>query len=143
MGYEEAHYSGGRVVFRHCSLGVFVAAKYEGGGTAENPGPMSNAQVRQWYHEQLAKIPSQVDQGADWQTKAMQAYCARVIAKIRARALMANQNEADELPDPQTLSSLIEEARGKKGLSGDAIWQSIYESSTHSNPDVDKKYGGN
>ena len=125
------------------ALGVFVAAKYEGGGTAENPGPMSNAQVRQWYHEQLAKIPSQVDQGADWQTKAMQAYCARVIAKIRARALMANQNEADELPDPQTLSSLIEEARGKKGLSGDAIWQSIYESSTHSNPDVDKKYGGN
>jgi RHS repeat-associated protein len=108
-------------------------------GTLEQPGSLTSAQARAWYKAQLAKIPSAVDQGADWQTKGMQAYVARLMALLRARALMSDQKAAASLPPPKTLSQLIDE-NSAAGQSGDGLWQSIYYSSMRSNAGVDSRF---
>jgi hypothetical protein len=46
-------------------------------GDLEQPGSMSNAQTREWYKGQLAKIPSQIDQTASWRDKGLQAFLSR------------------------------------------------------------------
>jgi RHS repeat-associated protein len=108
-------------------------------GDSLQPRSLSNAQARQWYHDQLGKIPSQVDSAGSWQTKAMQAFTGRFMSLLRARELMSDQAAAGRLPPPKTLSQLVRKAY-QKGLTGDAMWKSIYESSMRSNAGVDARF---
>jgi|GEM_PF-1389465 len=122
------------------ALGGFTAKYFRTiEGDSLQPRSLSNAQARQWYHDQLGKIPSQVDSAGSWQTKAMQAFTARFMSLLRARELMSDQAAAGRLPPPKTLSQLVRKAY-QKGLTGDAMWKSIYESSMRSNAGVDSRF---
>ena len=122
------------------ALGAFTTKYFRTiEGDALQPRSLSNAQTRQWYHEQLGKISSQVEASGSWQTKAMQAFTGRYMALLRARQLMSNQTAAGNLPPPKTLSQLVRKAY-QKGLTGDAMWKSIYESSMQSNAGVDARF---
>ena len=52
---------------------------------------------------------------------------------------MSDRAAAASLPPGKTLSQLVQKAY-QRGLTGDAMWKSIYESSMRSNAGVDARY---
>lgn len=118
-------------------------------------GPRTNAEVRQWYNDQVSAIPDLnsrwSDAGVPLEERAQMAAEIRHDARIQARGMMADPIEVEQLrardlqvygsPDGPTFSQLVEKA-GKKGLFGDEIYDYIIGSSNRTNAEVNKRLLG-
>ncbi|PKR49670.1 hypothetical protein COO20_21810 [Thalassospira marina] len=104
------------------------------------PRSMSNFEVREWYHKNLDKIPSQIDRSLPIKDQAMQAFNMRNNIKMEARELMVDQEAVKKLPPPKTLEQVIFNAESK-GLKGDEVWDYILGGSQRSNAKVDAALG--
>lgn len=124
------------------------------GANASASVPASNAEIRQWYNDQVATI-GQLDQqwqkqGLTPEQRARNAYDIRHGARLKAREYMRDKSEVMQLqardkekygnPDGPTFDYLVEQNR-KKGLRGDNAYFEIIGSSERTNADVNKAYG--
>lgn len=114
----------------------------------------TNTQARQLYLERVATIAAE---DATWRAeglaaaeRARRAYTIRHAARMTARAMMADPAEVALLqerdrekygdPDGPTFAWLVERARAK-GLSGDAVYESIVDSAQRTDGDVNRAAG--
>ena len=104
------------------------------------PGTLSNEATREWYHQQLDAIPSQIDPNLPLKEQALQAFKLRNDVKLQARELMADQAAARSLPPPKTLQDVVRKAYSQ-GLSGDEVWNYVLGGSQRSNAGVDAALG--
>jgi hypothetical protein len=102
----------------------------------------TNAEVRRWYLEQVARIPELnkqwLGQGLSARERAEAAWRIRHEARLKARAMMADPAEIKLLrerdmaeygnPDGPTFEFLVTQLQ-KAGLEGDAVYEAIIEGS--------------
>lgn len=117
-------------------------------------GPLSNAEIRRWYVDQVERIKELNEQwireGLSAEERARRAQKMRHDIRLRAQGMMQNPDEVEALrrrdikeygnPDGPTFEQLMQEAKDE-GLSGDAIYEYIIEKSIKTNPDVNKRFG--
>lgn len=117
-----------------------------------NP-PRTNAEIRQWYNDQVATIPvlneQWLKQGLSAEARARKAQEIRHGARIQARAYMQNPDEVADLqkrdmqvygnPDGPTFEQLVSKNRNR-GLQGDAVYEDIVGSSNRTNADYNKRF---
>lgn len=122
--------------------------------TIQKTIPRTNAEIRQWYNDQVAVISSLNEQwakeGISLKERAHRAYEIRHKARIGARAMMKDKAEVTMLekrdmkkygnPDGPTFKYLVEKNR-KKGMSQDESYEAIIGSSERTNSKYNKKYG--
>ena len=106
-------------------------------------GTLSNEEARRWYLDQEAKIPDLNDRTKSPEQQARQAFKLRNQIRIEARELMADRELADHLnaTKPNLTWEQVVSKYSERGLSGDALWHAIMESSTRSNPAVNESLG--
>ena len=116
--------------------------------------PRTHAEIRQWYNDQVACIPTLAEQwtaqGLGAEERARRAYDIRHNARLRARAFMRNKDEVKLLqdrdlekygnPDGPTFEYLVEKNRNK-GLRGDAVYEAIIQSADRTNKAYNRAYG--
>lgn len=114
----------------------------------------TDRQVRQLYLERVAEIGPRDEQskadGVPLETRARAAYQARHDARMTARAMMqdaaavealrARDREKYGTPDGPTFEYLQERA-GQKGLTGDAVFQSIIDSAQQTDAATNRSLG--
>ncbi|MDR3492554.1 MAG: hypothetical protein P4M12_11055, partial [Gammaproteobacteria bacterium] len=101
---------------------------------------LDNIETRKWYHDQLAQLPSKIDETLTLRERALQYIKLRNEIKLQARELMANQKIAKSLPPPETLKELVRKAYSKNQV-GDDLWNSIINSSMRTNQNIDTSLG--
>jgi hypothetical protein len=115
--------------------------------------PSSNSEIRQWYNDQVASIAAEdkkwQQQGLTPEQRARRAYEIRHGARLKAREFMSSKAEVSMLqardqekygnPDGPTFDYLVEQNR-KKGMTGDAVYLAIIDSSDRTNAEVNKAY---
>jgi len=120
--------------------------------TPKAEGGKTNAEVRQWYLTQVARIPELneqwIQQGLSAQARAEAAWRIRHDARLVARAMMADPVEVELLrardlakyghPDGPAFEFLVEQCR-KAGLEGEAVYEAIIDGSYRTNVAVDKR----
>ncbi|MEW6342934.1 MAG: PAAR domain-containing protein [Pseudomonadota bacterium] len=114
------------------------------GTTIELPkaASLSNLEVRQWYLENEAKIPSLLDPEASLQEQANQAWGLRNSFRSAARDAMIDQDAADELRATRPNLTWDETVAKYSGdYSGDDLWQQIINASQRSNKQVNQSLG--
>ena len=107
------------------------------------PGTLDDVAARKWYHQQLDKIPSQIDGTRSLRYQARQSFELRNQARRNARDLMMNRTKAldYDVTDPiRTWQEQIRHSYGK-GNRGSAIWEDILKSSSRSRVSVDAAAG--
>lgn len=113
---------------------------------------LSNKEIRQWYHTEIAKIPELNEQwiadGVSVEDRAFRAWKFRRDKRLAARALM--QDEKDVVlaenrdlkkygtTDGPTFDFKLNEAINK-GLTGNAVYEYIIKGSVRTDAEVDKK----
>lgn len=114
---------------------------------------MTNEEVRRWYKTEVSKIPALnaewLTQGIGAQDRALRAWQIRHDARLRARDLMEDPREVDDLrerditvygnPDGPTFEFLVERAH-KLGLKDNRIFEAIIDESFSTNVRVDKRF---
>jgi len=122
--------------------------------TAPVQAVKSNEEIRQWYNDAVAVIPTLNEQwkkdGLSAEERAKKAQEIRHHARVEARSMMQNKQEVAELqardqekygnPDGPTFEFLVEKNR-LKGLQGDAMYEDIVGSSNRTNKEYNEKYG--
>lgn len=116
--------------------------------------PRTNAEIRQWYNDQVAAIPS-LDiqwrqQGLSAEDRARRAHAIRHDARIKAREFMPDKAEVQMLrardqekygnPDGPGFEDLVARNR-EKGLTGDAVYDDIVGSSNRTDRATNEKFG--
>jgi len=123
-------------------------------GTEKEKKPSTNAEIRQWYNDQVSTIPEQdkkwVAEGLTVQQRAQKAYDIRHHARIQAREFMQNKEEVTALqardtakygnPDGPTFEYLVKKGTSK-GLSEEEAYQNIIGSANRTNAAYNKKFG--
>jgi hypothetical protein len=113
---------------------------------------MTNKEIRQWYIDQVSTIPRLEQQwlleGITIEERAIRAWQIRRDARIRARELMEEPDEVELLcqrdikfygsPDGPSFEYLVRQAVAR-GLQGKEIYQSIINSSSLTDEQVNKK----
>ena len=116
--------------------------------------PVTNAEIRQWYNDQVAVIPALDEdwrrQGLGAEERARRAHAIRHDARVRARAFMQDKGEVAVLeardrekygnPDGPTFEYLVARNR-EKGLEGDAAYEAIVGSANRTNDAYNRTYG--
>ena len=106
----------------------------------------TNSEIRQWYREQVARIPDLnrqwISEGFSARERAEQAWRIRHDARIEARNMMSDPREVELLrardvaiyghPDGPTFAFLVEQARNA-GLKEPAIYEAIIDGSYRTN----------
>ncbi|GAB4393541.1 MAG: hypothetical protein Tsb005_12280 [Gammaproteobacteria bacterium] len=105
-------------------------------GTGLKARSLSNVEVREWYHKQLADIPNQIDKSLPLREQGLQAFKMRNDIKLQARALMRDQKLASTLPPPKTLKYEVRKLYGTNTV-GDDLWLNMIDSSQRTNAAVD------
>jgi len=114
----------------------------------------TNAEIRQWYNDEVGQIPALNEQwlaeGISAEERAKRAHEIRHHARVTARVMMQNKQEVADLqardqekygnPDGPTFAYLVEKNR-LKGLQGDAIYEDIIGSSNRTNREYNEKFG--
>lgn len=114
----------------------------------------TNAEIRQWYLEQVSRIAEvnrqRLGQGFSARERAEIAWRIRREARSQARSMMPDPKEADLLrqrdvavygdPDGPTLEFLVEKVR-QTGLEGDAIYEKIIEGVSRTDADMNRSLG--
>lgn len=115
--------------------------------------PQTNAEIRQWYNDQVAVIPKLdagwIEQGLSPERRARQAYDIRHHARIQARAYMQDKQEVAQLqardqekygnPDGPTFDYLVAQ-NVRKGLQGAAVYEEIIGSSNRTNAEYNARF---
>jgi len=111
--------------------------------TNPRPGSLTNAQARQWYVDQMNRIPDRVDTRLPLQQQAQQASNMRNQVRTQARAYMADRTAAAELnrTNPNLTWEQTVARYQAKGFSGDDLWREIINASQRSNPQVNQSFG--
>lgn len=116
--------------------------------------PVTNAEIRFWYNQQVAVIPAL---NREWvadqlgaRERAERAYKIRHNARINARYFMKDKEEVGMLrkrdqgkygnPDGPTFEHLVEMNRAK-GLADEAIFEAIVESSSRTSAEYNQRFG--
>ena len=113
---------------------------------------MTNKQIRQWYIDQVSTIPrlnqQWLQQGITIEERAKSAWQIRHDARIRAREMMELPEEVELLrqrdikfygnPDGPSFEYLVRQTVAR-GLQGEEIYQSIIDSSSLTDEEVNKK----
>jgi hypothetical protein len=113
---------------------------------------MTNKEIRQWYIDQVSTIPhldqQWLQQGIAIEERAIRAWQIRHDARIRAREMMEVPEEVELLrqrdikfygnPDGPSFEYLVRQAVAR-GLQGEKIYQSIINSSSLTDLQVNKK----
>ena len=114
----------------------------------------TNEEIRVYYNKLAAAIGPADEQwkrdGLSAEERAHRAYTMRHDARILTRAMMASPAEVDELrkrdqdkygnPDGPTFDYLVDAAR-KKGLTGDAVYESIVASAQRTDAATNAAFG--
>jgi filamentous hemagglutinin len=103
-------------------------------------GRLNNIEARRWYHQELARIPQQIDRSQPLEQQARQAYRLRHDAQMQARRAMRDRASVAALPEPRTWEALVARYRDA-GLSGDAVWQAIIDAASRAGQDIDQAAG--
>lgn len=112
----------------------------------------SNGEIRRFYQHLTAQVPRQDRRwrraGKSALERARLAYGLRKHARVLARAMMASEVEVAALrardeakygqADGPTFEQLVEKGR-KRGLEGDALYESILSSARRTNKQVDRR----
>jgi len=115
--------------------------------------PMTNAEIRSWYLNQVASIPKLneewIQQGLPLPKRAELAWQIRHDARRAARAMMADPHEVELLrardmakysnPDGPSFEQLVKLAEFA-GLEGEAVYQAIIVGSYRTNDGINKKF---
>ena len=108
------------------------------------PGTLSNVDARKWYLAQEALILNKIDPKLPLREQAIQAFNMRNKLRTQARDLMSDRKLAEKLmrDEPNmAFQELVRKKYKQKGLTGDALWQDIIDSSQKSRKSVNKKLG--
>jgi hypothetical protein len=122
---------------------------------AENPGfggSKTNREIREWYFEQVARIPilndQWIEEGLSVQVRAYRAWEIRHNSRLRVRTMMGKERQIHLLkkrdlakygnPDGPTFDSLVENNE-KLGLVGAEVYEAIIVSSMNLNIGVNKR----
>jgi hypothetical protein len=114
----------------------------------------TNQEVRLHYNRIVGTIGPANErwkqEGLPTEERARRAYTMRHDARLLTRAMMSDAKEVEELrtrdletygnPDGPTFEQLVERQRSK-GVSGDAVYQAIIDSSQRTNEAVNKRFG--
>lgn len=129
------------------------AAKVNGPDAAAAKKPTTNTEIRNWYNQKVASIP-ETDaklkaQGASLEERAKAAVNTRHEARLEARSFMSNPLEVMMLKardfftygrlDGPSFDQLVKGAKAK-GLTGDAVYQSLIDSSKRTNQTVNNHF---
>ncbi len=116
--------------------------------------PASNAEIRQWYNDQVATIAvldqQWQQQGLNPEQRARRAWAIRHDARLKAREFMRDKSEVALLqardkakygnPDGPDFDFLVAQNR-KKGAQGDEVYLQIIGSSERTNTEVNQSFG--
>lgn len=116
--------------------------------------PVSNADIRQWYNDQVATIAvldkQWQQQGLNPEQRARHAFAIRHDARLKAREFMRDKAEVILLqardkakygnPDGPDFDYLVAQNR-KKGMQGDDAYLEIIGSAERTNAEVNKAFG--
>lgn len=116
--------------------------------------PQSNKEIRQWYKDELAKIPELneqwITQDVRLKERAKRAYEFRRSKRLEARAMMMKPEEVELLrqsdidnygtPDGPTFEFLIKRLEGE-GVTGNSVYEAIIKGSYRTNAGIDKLLG--
>jgi hypothetical protein len=114
----------------------------------------TNAEIRQWYLDQVSAIPELNQQwlatGLSARERAEKAWRIRHTARLEARAMMSDPAEVDLLrardvtlygnPDGPTFAFLIDQGR-HAGLEEQAIYEAIIAGAYRTNAGINRKFG--
>jgi hypothetical protein len=114
----------------------------------------TNAEIRQWYLEQVARIPELNkewrQQGFPAKERAEMAWRVRHEARLQARSMMADPAEVELLrardmavydnPDGPTFESLVEKLR-EAGLEEGAMYEAIIEGAYRTDTGINRLLG--
>ncbi|ETX05653.1 MAG: hypothetical protein ETSY2_21725 [Candidatus Entotheonella gemina] len=114
----------------------------------------TNAEIRQWYREQVARIldfnRQWITEGYSARERAERAWRIRHDARIEARNMMTEPREVELLqardmavygdPNGPTFEFLVEQAR-HAGLEEYAIYEAIIDGSYRTNADINRRLG--
>ncbi len=120
----------------------------------DGPKHKTNAQIRQWYLQQVGAILELnkywIQRGLTAQERAREAWRIRHKARIEARSMMADPAEIELLrardmvkygnPEGPTFEFLIERLRNS-GLEGDAVYEAIVDNSYRTDAELSRKLG--
>jgi hypothetical protein len=112
---------------------------------------VTNAEVRQWYLEQVSRIPEEnrrwLREGFSARERAEMAWRIRHESRLRARSMMADPADVELLrqrdvavygnPDGPTFGFLVEKL-SEAGLEGDAIFQKIIDGAYRTDADTNR-----
>ncbi len=113
----------------------------------------TNAEIRQWYLEQVASIPELNQQwlavGLSARERAERAWHIRHTARLEARDMMADPTEVELLrardtalygsPDGPTFAFLVEQGR-RAGLTEEAIYEAIIAGAYRTNVGFNRRF---
>jgi hypothetical protein len=116
--------------------------------------PLTNQEIRQWYKDQLAKIPELneqlISENVSLAERAYRAWQFRREKRLEARELMQNPLEVEFLQlrdiakygtsDGPTFEYLINEIESE-GVSGNAVFEAVIKGSYRTNAGIDKMLG--
>ena len=116
--------------------------------------PQTNAEIRQWYQEQISQIPVSdrewKAQGLSPAERAENAWRIRHNARLKAREMMSDKSEVENLrmrniqkydnPDGPTFEYLVERLMQTE-LTGNDIYEEIILLSCQTDPGINKLLG--
>jgi hypothetical protein len=116
--------------------------------------PQTNAEIRQWYNDQVAVIPALDQQwqrqGLSAEERARKAHELRHQARLKARDFMPDPREVADLqardrekygnPDGPTFEQLVAKNR-EQGLTGDEVYEKIIGSANRTDRAYNEKFG--
>ncbi|WP_244237370.1 hypothetical protein [Corallococcus llansteffanensis] len=129
------------------------AARVNGAEAGAAKKPTTNSEIRNWYNQKVASIPANdaklKAQGASLEDRAKAAVKIRHEARLEARQFMSNPFEVAMLKardfftygrlDGPSFDQLVKGAKAK-GLTGDAVYQSLIDSSKRTNQTVNNHF---
>lgn len=138
-------------VFFHLFLTLVILLN---GSLAVAEQPKNNHEIREWYNQQVAEIPSLNQQwlqaGESAAQRARKAYDIRHNARIKAREMMPNKIEVQLLqardqekygnPNGPTFEYLVQKNRSG-GMTEEEAYEAIVDSSKRTNKAYNQKYG--
>jgi hypothetical protein len=120
----------------------------------DSAAPRTNAEIRQWYNDQVAVIPALNEQwrkdGLSAETRARKTYDIRHGARLKAREFMPDKREVADLqardqekygnPDGPTFEYLVQK-NCDEGLIGDEVYENIIGSAKRTDEGYNKRFG--
>ena len=135
----EAAISGGEFLIKHVLSKGYLELRRQFGFAC-----LDDVTVRKWYIYHDKRIPTLLDQTLSLEDKARRAFELRNEYRMQARDLMSNQKLRRELdrdnPNP-TWEGILKHKMEDKGMSYEEAIKDIYETSTKSNPAVNRQFG--